>query len=158
MATGASLEEPFLQRLLGGSTAGFCAVPYRMYPLARVVDAPKEMIHILDICADLVRGAVRNGRGNVLIFLPGMEDILRLRSILKKGRQRRDPVIQIATLHSDALGLEEDEQNHDVKDLDTDNTEPTLVYISSVIAARGVTLEDIRCVFIHPHCSKTRLY
>ena len=88
MMTGASLEQPFLEEMLG-RTAGFCAVHVRMYPLARIVAAPREMTQVLDICADLVRGAVRNGGGNVLVFLPGMEEIQRLRPMLPKVMQIR---------------------------------------------------------------------
>ena len=61
-------------------------------------------------------------------------------------------------MHSDALGIEEEEQDEELMDEDTEDTEPRLIYISSVIAARGITLEDIRCVFIHPYCRKTLLH
>ena len=73
----------------GVGALGFCDAPHRMYPISRVVAAPQDMNQILEICCDLVLGAIRNGGGNVLVFLPGMWEIQRLRSedsILSKRR------------------------------------------------------------------------
>ena len=154
MVTGASLEQSFLEEVLG-TTARFCAVPFRMYKLERIVAAPKEFTQVLDVCADLVRGAVRNGGGHVLVFLPGMDQIQRLRTIIKKVWRPNDAPIETMTLHSDCLGLGEDEQKHEVQDVRRNRT---LVILSSVIAARGVTLPDIKYVFMQPHCRKTLLH
>ena len=51
--------------------------------------------------------------------------------------------IHVIRLHSDARGNEEKEQSDDEMDDGNDYTEPRLIYISSVIAARGITLENI---------------
>ena len=52
LATGASLEQPFLEEMLGVGALGFCDVPHRMYPISRVVAAPQDMNEILEICSD----------------------------------------------------------------------------------------------------------
>ena len=98
---------------------------------------------------------VRSGAGNVLVFILGMDEIQRLRTMLKKVMKSNGAPIQIMTLHSDCLGLGEDEQKHEVQDVRRNRT---LVILSSVIAARGVTLPNIKYVFIHPHCRKTLLH
>ena len=125
-----------------------------MYPIERVVAAPKDTDQTLEICSDLVWGAIRSSVGNVLVFLPGMGEIQRLRSFVRRGRKRGDPKNRVIRLHSDALGNEEKEQSENEMDDGNDETAPRLIYISSVIAARGITLDDIRCVIIHPHCRK----
>ena len=63
--------------------------------------------------------------------------------------------IQTMRLHSDCLGQGEDEQEHGVS---KSRDDPTLVILSSAIASRGMTLGDIKYVFIHPHCRKTLLH
>ena len=152
MLTAASLERPFLEEVVGDS-ARFLAISNRRFPLERIVAAPQEFSEVLDICADFVRAAVRNGGGNILVFLPGFDAILRLQSMLRQLMEPRDGRYQAQRLHSDALGLEEDEQKPEEAD-----DRCTLVVLSSVIAARGVTLPDIRYVFIHPYCRRTLLH
>ena len=107
MLTAASLEEAFLADVLGRSER-FLAVPNRMFPLERIVAAPQEFPEVLDICTDFVRGAVRNGGGNVVVFLLVFDAILRLRSMLNQLMEKRDGRYQTQMLHSDCLGLEED--------------------------------------------------
>ena len=121
--------------------------------MERIVAAPQEFSEVLDICADFVRAAVRNGGGNILVFLPGFDAILRLESLLDQLMEPWDAWYQTQRLHSDALGLEVDEQKPEEAD-----DRCTLVVLSSVIAARGVTLPDIHYVFIHPYCRKTLLH
>ena len=71
-----------------------------MFPLGRIVAAPKEFSEVLDLCADFVRGAVRRGGGNVLVFPPGFDAIRRLRSMLKELMEKRDGRYQTQILHS----------------------------------------------------------
>ena len=75
--TGAALDRPFLNSVL--SNAEFFALTGRMYPLTRCIAAPRNSEHILEVCADLIRHAVSNADGNLLVFLPGMDEILRLK-------------------------------------------------------------------------------
>ena len=71
MVTAASLEEKHVREILDGGS-GFCSIPNRMYSMERYVAAPRDAAHILEVCADLLRAAVRHGGGNALVFLPGM--------------------------------------------------------------------------------------
>ena len=112
-------------------------------------------MRILEVCADLVRAAVVNNDGNILVFLPGMEDILRVRSILVQKKVRGDPKMKIIRLHSDILGYGEDGQEL----ADSEEHEGArLVFLSSLVVARGVYLGDIKYVFIHPLCRTTLLH
>ena len=100
---------PFLEEV-PGDTASYLEATNRKFPLDRIVVAPQEFSEVLDICADFVRAAVRNGGGNILVFLPGFDAILRLQSMPRKIMEPRDGRCQAQRLHSDALGLEEDER------------------------------------------------
>ena len=69
-------------------------------------------------------------------------------------RTRATWYIHIQTLHSDVLGIDEREQDWELRHLDMSR----LVALSSVVAARGVALPDISCVIIHPMARETRLH
>ena len=83
MVTGAALERSFLQDVLG-HCEGSCRLSRRMHSLQRFVAAPRDSNHILEVCADLIRAAVVINDGNLFVFLPGMEEILRVQSTLEK--------------------------------------------------------------------------
>ena len=106
MVTAASLEEAFVRSDLD-SHAGFLTVPYRRYEVERAVVAPKLFDDILPVCADLVLAAVREGGGNILVFLPGMDEILRVRKLILDNMVRQYPNIHVRVLHSDTLGADE---------------------------------------------------
>ena len=89
VVTGAALDEPFLHSVL--SDAEFLALTGRMYPLTRCIAAPRNSEHILEVCADLIRHAVSKTDGNLLVFLPGMDEILRLEKTVCK----KNPAIHI---------------------------------------------------------------
>ena len=107
------------------------------------------------MCADLIREAVSKAQGNLLVFLPGMEEILRLQKILEKKQVYGDPELNIIRLHSDPLGEGEDSKDNAES---RNNRRGRRVYLSSLVAARGVTLPDIKYVFIHPYCRTTVLH
>ena len=59
-----------------------------MYPLRRFIAAPQASEDILVVCADLIRHAVSKSDGNLLVFLPGMEEILRLEKMVWKQKKQ----------------------------------------------------------------------
>ena len=54
-----------------------------MYPLQRFIAAPRKSEDILPVCAELIRGTMLQPDGNILVFLPGMDEILRLQKIVE---------------------------------------------------------------------------
>ena len=64
-------------------------------------------------------------------------------------------MLNIIRLHSDILGKGEDSQDNAECRL---NVRGRKVYLSSLVAARGVTLPDIKYVFISPYGRTTVLH
>ena len=151
VVTAASLQEAFMRAIIGRE-ADFLSLLHRRFALHRCVAAPRDTSQTLEICVDLVRAAVQRQDGNILVFLPGFEEIHIVRQRLKKMQRSADPPVELLSLHSDLLGEQEDEQDHSYLG------NGTLVALSSVIAARGVTLPDMKYVFIHPHCRVSILH
>ena len=110
VVTGAALDRPNLHSVL--RNAEFFALAGRMYPLRRFIAAPQESENILEVCADLIRHAVSKTDGNLLVFLPGMQEILRLERTVWKQRKPSDPDMNTICLHSDVLGDGEDTQEN----------------------------------------------
>ena len=61
----------------------------------------------------------------------------------------------IIRLHSDLLGDEEDSQENAES---RDSPRGSKIYLSSLVAARGVTLEDLKFMLIHPLARRTLLH
>ena len=113
------------------------------------------MDEILTLCAQLICITIEKDIGNILVFLPGLEDILRLDKLVKKKLGRLAQGVNIVRLHSHLLGEGETSQDH----AETSSAgEGRQLYLSSLIAARGVTLPDIKYVFIHPYNRTTYLH
>jgi len=126
-----------------------------MYPLKHLIVAPRASDDILPVCADLIREAVSKAHGKLLVFLPGMDEIQRLQKILENKQVFGDPELNIIRLHSDLLGEGENSQDNAES---RNNWYGRRVYLSSLVVARGVTLPDIKYVFIHPYCRTTVLH
>jgi len=126
--------------------ADFLAFTGRMYPLERCIIAPRNADEILTLCADLISITIENANGNLLVFLPGMDDILRLDKLVQQKLRRLADGVNIVRLHSDLLG--EGESSQEIAETSSAGKGRQL-YLSSLIAARGVTLPDIKYVFIH---------
>ena len=86
MVAGASLDEDFLSAVL--PDAGFLALTGRMYPLERCIIAPRNIDEILTLCAQLICITIEKDSGNILVFLPGMDDILRLDKLVQQKLRR----------------------------------------------------------------------
>ncbi len=82
LVTGAALDELFLKAVL--PEADFLAFTGRRFPLQRVIVAPRKIEHILTLCAQLICITLENDGGNILVFLPGMDDILRLEKLVEQ--------------------------------------------------------------------------
>ena len=135
--------------------AGFLALTGRMYPLERCIIAPRDADEILTVCADLIAITIETERGNLLVFLPGMDEILRLDKLVQEKLGGLAATVNIVKLHSDLLGEgESSQENAEISSA----AEGRQLYLSSLIAARGVTLPGIKYVFIHPETRTTFLH
>ena len=153
LVTGAALDQHLMDAELPG--ADFLSFTERMYPLERFIIAPRNMDEILTLCAQLICITIEEDRGNILVFLPGLDDILRLDKLVKKKLGRLAQGVNIVRLHSHLLGEGETSQDH----AETSSAgQGRQLYLSSLIAARGVTLPDIKYVFIHPYNRTTYLH
>ena len=153
LVTGAALDKHLMDAVLPG--ADFMAFTGRMYPLERCIIAPRKFNRdeILTLCTQLICITIENDEGNILVFLPGLDEIMRLGELVKQNLGRHG--VNIVRLHSHLLGEGETSQEH--ADPSSDGRSRQL-YLSSAIAARGVTLPDIKYVFIHPYNRTTYLH
>ena len=153
MVAGASLEQELMSAVLPG--ADFLALTGRMYPLERCIIAPRDADEMLTVCADLISITIETDGGNLLVFLPGMEEIQKLDKLVRDELRLTNATVNIVPLHSDLLGEEETNQDH----LEASSAHAgQQLYLSSLIAARGVTLPNIKYVFIHPFGRTTFLH
>ena len=81
LVTGASLDQHLMNAVL--PEAEFLSFTGRMYPLERFIIAPRNMDEILTLCAQLICITIEKDSGNILVFLPGMDDILRMHKLVK---------------------------------------------------------------------------
>ena len=153
LVTGTSLDQHLMNAVLPG--AEFLTFTGRMYPLERFIIAPRNMDEILTLCAQLICITIEKDSGNILVFLPGMDDILRLDKLVKQKLGRLADGVNIVRLHSHLLGEGETSQDNAETSSSADGRQ---LYLSSLIAARGVTLPDIKYVFIHPYNRTTFLH
>ena len=65
-----------------GSDSGFVSVPQRSHTLQRCVVAPMEQKNLLVMAAHLARMAISRSTGNVIVFLPGMAEIIQVKKML----------------------------------------------------------------------------
>ena len=56
--------------------AGLLATSVRRFALQRFVAAPMKMKNMLNACAELAVAALKRQDGNVIVFLPGLQEIL----------------------------------------------------------------------------------
>ena len=154
MVAGASLEQELMNAVLPG--ANFLALTGRMHPLERCIIPPRDAEEILTLCVQLILITIEEDRdGNLLVFLPGMEEIQKLDKLVKEQVRLRKATVNIVKLHSDLLG--EEETSQDQFEASSAHVGQQL-YLSSLIAARGVTLPNIKYVFIHPFSRTTFLH
>ena len=106
LVTGASLDQHLMNAVLPG--AEFLTFTGRMYPLERFIIAPRNMDEILTLCAQLICITIEKDSGNILVFLPGMDDILRMDKLVqhKLGRLADDVKLRgLQRLHVYLFGL-----------------------------------------------------
>jgi hypothetical protein len=113
--------------------------------MERCVVAPTlATIDILDVAAHLAFNAIaREGdqKGDVIVFLPGLQEILQVQMLLKQ----RLPNLTIWLLHSDIVG-NEDETEIVLPDSDNER----VVALSTIIGARSITFDKMRYAIVHP--------
>ena len=73
------------------------------------------------------------GDGDILVFLPGMEEILRLHQMVEEQQHPSETQPNIIRLHSDLLGEGEDTQDNAES---RGNMRGTKLYLSTLVAAR----------------------
>jgi HrpA-like RNA helicase len=115
------------------------------------VAAPVELKQMLDVCAQLAVAALSRQHGNVIVFLPGLKEIITTQKLVYEFAQETltfDSVI----LHSEVLGDHEDQQEL----LSRISDECPLLVLASSVAARAITLPDMKYVFLHPHTHEYR--
>ena len=110
LVIGASLESHFMNTVLPG--ADFMTFTGRMYPLERCIIALRDMGEILTLCAQLICITIQGDIGNILVFLPGMDDIMRLRKLVQEELGSLAGDVNIVRLHSHLLGEGETSQEH----------------------------------------------
>ena len=125
----------------------------RRYTIERCVVAPKnEAISVIDAAFKLTVCAVRregHQAGNAIVFLPGIQEMLRLRELIK-GTETK---VCVWMLHSEIVGTDQ-EEDQDVEDPEG----APLIVLSTIVGPRGVTLPKIRYVFLHPHMRAEALH
>jgi hypothetical protein len=105
-----------------------------------------KMKNMLNACAELAVAALKRQDGNVIVFLPGLQEILTTEEKVVKlmaGSLEVNTVI----LHSEMLGACDDQP----KTFTGRTNKCNVLVLASSIAARSITLPDMRYVFIHPH-------
>ena len=98
LVTGAALDQHLMDAELPG--ADYLSFTGRMYPLERFIIAPRNMDEILTLCAQLICITIEKDSGNILVFLPGMDDILRLDKLVKQKLGRVADGVNICLLYT----------------------------------------------------------
>ena len=93
MVTGAYLDQELLNAVLPG--ADFEAFTGRIYPLERCIIVPRYAYDIVTLCGDLISITIENDNGNLLVFLLGMDDILRLDKLVQQKLHRLADAVHI---------------------------------------------------------------
>ena len=155
VVASAALDQSEIQACLGHDT-GFLAVEGRRFGVQRFVAAPRMVSDILRACADLAVAALGRNDGNVLIFLPGLKELIATKALVHQRAVNATVPIdyRCEILHSDVLGEDETEQEQLPA---ADGRHPLLVLASSV-AARAVTLPSMKYVFLHPYTRTSVLH
>jgi HrpA-like RNA helicase len=113
--------------------------------MERCVVAPAvQGADLLKLASALAVAALKRGgerRGDVIVFLPGMQEMLRLQVLLKKAL----PKLRVWLIHSDVID-NEDEDEIALPDADGQR----VVALATVIGARSITLDGMRYAILHP--------
>jgi HrpA-like RNA helicase len=105
-----------------------------------------ELKNMLDACAELAVAALRRHDGNVIVFLPGLQEITTTQKNIA-NLAAGSLAFNILILHSEMLGDSDDQQ----KNFSRSSNKCNVLVLASSIASRSTTLPDMRYVFIHPH-------
>jgi hypothetical protein len=143
VVAGYAIQGKYVRDILGDHL--YVVVNGRKHTMERCVVSPEmEHVDILRVAADLALVAIaRNDdrKGDVIVFLPGLHEMLRVQVMLRKAL----PSLTVWLLHSDTLG-NEDETDIDLPDLDNER----VVALSTIIGARTITFDKMRYAIVHP--------
>ncbi len=143
LVAGYAIQATYVRQIFGDHR--FVVVTGRKHTMERCVVSPTtDQENILQIAAELALAAIaRRGtrEGDVLVFLPGLHEMLIVQGILKS----KDASLKVYLLHSDAIG-NEDETIQDVPEI----LDSRVVALSTIIGARTITFATIRYVIVHP--------
>ena len=150
VAISASLRPEHVRCVFGDDSA-FLSITARLFTLQRCIVAPRDSQKLLEVAVALAGAALQrqgqNQRGNVIIFLPGIAEMLTVQKLLyEAGAKNQNVACQVPLLHSDHIGCDEESE---LAALDDGGGLP-IVALSTLIAARSVTLESMKYVIIHP--------
>ena len=70
-----------------GSDCGFISIPQRRHTPQRCVVAPLDQNNLLIMAAHLARMAILRSGGDVIVFLPGMSEILQVKTMLLSSKE-----------------------------------------------------------------------
>eukprot|EP00959_Pyramimonas_sp_CCMP1952_P461766 9482150-Pyramimonas_sp.AAC.1 len=150
VVAGYSITPSYVEAVLGEHA--FLSVQGRVHDMLRVIVAPRgDVADALPLAAHLaVRASSRSDHrhGAVMVFLPGMQEILEVEKLIKNATQN----VIITLLHSDIIGNEDEETNttDEANALGADPPQNHII-LSSIVGARSVTYYNLKYVLIHPH-------
>ena len=137
LVMSATIDADRVAALLGrGEPAPVVTSDARSYPVEVRWDPPERGTWVEDHAADVVRRALRDETGDVLVFLPGMRAILRCRDRL----QGVDPAVDVRLLHGSLPPGEQDAA------LAPSSTGRRRVVLSTDIAETSLTVEGVRVI------------
>lgn len=136
LVMSATLDAAPVARVLGdGSSAPVIVSEGREYPVTTAYRPPRDGVPMATAVANAVRAARREHGGDVLVFLPGIAELTRVRQALQDG-----PLdARIEFLHG-SLAL--DDQDRVLRPRDANPR----VILSTAIAESSVTLDGVRVV------------
>ena len=151
VVAGYSLRSDQLQSLIGDHK--LITVTGRRYSLEQCrISLPGDTSALLTLAVHLALAALsrtKDQEGNVIVFLPGMHEMLQVQKALNK----KHPKLDVMLLHSDVIGTEEEDPIAKPADKNA-----RVVVLSSIIGARSVTIDGLKYAILHPHVRTSSLH
>ncbi len=144
LVMSATLDGAAVAALMGGApvvTAAGRSYPVELLYLGKALPAmPGDPDSPERLCALAIQRAVRDGEGDVLVFLPGAGEIRRLQEMLAGPGECQDRGVVVLPLYGELGAAEQDAA------LDDNPRAPRRVILATNIAETSLTLPRVRCV------------
>ena len=151
VVAGYSLQSEQLQSLLGDHE--LITVTGRRYTLEQCrISLAGDTSSLLALAVHLALAALDrtdDQEGNVIVFLPGMHEMVQV----EKALNEKHPKLDVMLLHSDVIGTEEEDPIAKPAD-----KKALRVVLSSIIGARSVTIDGLKYAILHPHVRTSSLH